>query len=57
MATIANFVHSKGLPFSAVDKPTFHEMIHEACFAPAKYSIHFTGHHLGNLICTESSKA
>jgi hypothetical protein len=26
-AIIANFVHSKGLPFSIVDKPTFHAML------------------------------
>jgi hypothetical protein len=38
-AAIANFVHSEGLPFSVVDKPTFHAMIAEARYAPAKYSI------------------
>jgi hypothetical protein len=36
-AAIANFVHSKGLPFSVVDKPTFQQMIREARFAPEKY--------------------
>ena len=38
-AAIANFVHSEGLPFSVVDKPTFHAMLAEARYAPAKYSI------------------
>lgn len=38
-AAIANFVHSEGLPFSIVDKPTFHAMLHEARFTPAKYNV------------------
>jgi hypothetical protein len=39
IAAITNFVHSEGLPFSVVDKPTFREMLHGAHFAPAKYYI------------------
>ncbi len=49
-AAIANFVHSEGLPFSVVDKPTFHAMLDEARYTPAKYSIpnrHLIG---GNLL-------
>lgn len=38
-AAIANFVHSEGLPFSIVDKPTFHVMLNEARFAPVKYKV------------------
>ena len=38
-AAIANFVHSEGLPFSVVDKPTFHALIEESRYAPARYSI------------------
>ena len=38
-AAIANFVHSEGLPFSVVDKPTFHAMLEEARYTPAKYTI------------------
>jgi hypothetical protein len=38
-AAIANFVHSEGLPFSVVDKPTFHYMLREARYAPAKYKM------------------
>jgi hypothetical protein len=37
--TIANIVHSEGLPFSIVDKLTFYAMLHEAHFAPAKYNV------------------
>jgi hypothetical protein len=38
-AGIGNFVHSEGLPFLVVDKPTFHHMVCEARFALAKYQI------------------
>jgi hypothetical protein len=38
-ATIANFVHSEGLPFSIVDKPAFHAMLHEARVVRAKYNV------------------
>jgi hypothetical protein len=41
MASIGNCVHSEGLPFS-IDKLAFHEMIHEAYFAPAKYTAYQT---------------
>jgi hypothetical protein len=49
-AAIANFVHSEGLPFSIVDKLTFHAMLHKARFSLTKCNV--PSHYLigGNLL-------
>jgi hypothetical protein len=49
-AAIANFVHSEGLPFSVVDKPTFHAMLEEARYTPSRYTIPNRHHIGGNLL-------